>query len=459
MDATQIIKAAEVALPGWLAKQRWFSSGDSAPQSATVVDQTWIVDGVPGLLWTLMDVDGTSVYQVPIGVREKEHIGPTLLGFPHAHICEAEIDGKTCILYDGMIDSPLARAMFKVVFDGQQEAATVRPVGGEQSNTSLVFDNRTIVKFFRRLYKGRNPDLEVSIALTEAEFAHIAPVSATWQRGEWDLAVAQPYLFDGSDGWNMAMNSVRDFLRGDFVASSSPQGSPNKIVDDFEDPSKAGGNFGNEAHRLGRVTAELHLAMAKQFDTDAYSASALADSLMRDFDSLTDVERKSMQNLIDRLREVPDSMAGRAIRIHGDYHFGQTLRSTSGWYVFDFEGEPARPLHERRILTSPLKDVAGMLRSVQYAGATGLSEQTETAQDDLAARAESWESYNCGRFREGYFSVDGIETLMPSNQETRDLLLRGFEVEKALYELAYERAYRPDWVSIPHGAIRRLLAA
>lgn len=405
----------------------------------------------------LIQVDGDSMYQVPVGLREEVNIGPTLLGFANALIGPVKLGQSDYLAYDGLIDSALSRNLFDVVFDGREHSETVRPIGAEQSNTSLVYDNRIIVKYFRRLYPGSNPDLEVTSALTDANFPHVAAVLATWQRGDFDLAVAQPYLFDGSDGWNMALLSIRDFLRGEVIGSSSPQGSPNRNVDDVEDPAKAGGNFGNEAHRLGEMTAQLHLALALHFGTSAYDPSTLADSLQSDLDSLEGDEQKSLQLLIEQLRGVEPGTAGKSCRVHGDYHFGQTLRSTSGWYVFDFEGEPARPLTERSVLTSPFKDVAGMLRSLQYAGATGLSEQMPQTQGELASRAEAWEQYNCSKFRQGYFSVDGIDSLIPRDEDTRDLVLRGFEVEKALYELAYEKAYRPDWIAIPATALRRLL--
>jgi len=158
----------------------------------------------------------------------------------------------------------------------------------------------------------------------------------------------------------------------------------------------------------------------------------------------------------DALRDVED--AGRAIRVHGDYHLSQTLRTDGGWFILDFEGEPALPLEERRKPSSPLRDVAGMLRSFHYAAYVALAERGETAdQDELLALGRRWEDHVGDAFRKGYFETDGIDALVPSRTDDRETVLDAFTLAKAVYEVGYELAHRPDWVRIPLEAVSRLV--
>ncbi len=457
MNLDTVLEGLAKQLPVWLPKQRWFSSAEEAPTVARVVEYELFREASPMLLWMLVEVDGSAIYQIPVGLRERNDLGAVLLGRATAEIGSVNSGSTELVAYDALVDSVLCRVLFDLIAEGNQEVKTVRPIGAEQSNSSLVFDNRLILKIFRRLYEGANPDLEVTSALTHNGFKHVAPVVATWQRGNWDLAVCQPYLWDGTDGWKLALASVRDFFGAETTGASSPAGSPSGVYIDETDPASAGGDFGDEARRLGEVTAGLHLALANEFGSAPFDPSTLVASLQGELSSLNDAQSARLQAVIERVGELSGSNAGVACRIHGDFHLGQTLRSVSGWYVFDFEGEPARPLSERVRATSPLKDVSGMLRSFHYAAAVGISEQNVANQVSLRQQADAWELHNREAFRHGYLSVKGIDELLPTG-EAASLLLRAFELEKALYELAYEKAYRPDWVSIPQAALRRLLA-
>jgi maltokinase len=167
-----------------------------------------------------------------------------------------------------------------------------------------------------------------------------------------------------------------------------------------------------------------------------------------------DADGVAARQLVGRLREVDDP--GLAVRIHGDYHLGQVLRTDSGWFVLDFEGEPARPLAERQMRSSPLQDVAGMLRSFRYAAAVALAERDERDHAELAPLAESWGERNRKAFLDGYLSAEGVQALLPAGA-AQDTILAAFELDKAVYEVLYEQAYRPDWVHIPRQAVRRLL--
>ena len=447
----------EPLLPGWLVKQRWFQKSDGGEASARIIDSEMLHDGEPALLWTLVEVGHGATYQVPLGLRRRESIGAVLLGHNDALVGDVEINGEVTVVYDALIDSDLSKVLFDLIVDGKETANSVRSMGAEQSNTSLIYDNRLMLKVFRRLFEGANPDLEVTRKLTDHGYQHVKPVIATWERNDHDLAVCQPFLWDGTDGWKMALASVRDFLGPDVAGGSATTGSVVLVEDEASDPGSAGGDFGDEALRLGEVTGLLHIALAEIFPTEEFDPTKLIASLEEGLDSLEAEQQQKLQSLIQELRKVSTGEAGRSTRVHGDYHLGQTLRAVTGWYVMDFEGEPARPLSERNLPNSPIKDVAGMVRSFHYATAAGMAEQMPVDADALAQKAEKWERHNSDRFRAGYLSVPGIDKLLPADAGVADLLFRAFEIEKAIYELHYERAYRPDWVSIPESAIARLL--
>jgi maltokinase len=247
-------------------------------------------------------------------------------------------------------------------------------------------------------------------------------------------------------------------------------------LDQGVDPSEAGGDLAPEAQRLGVMTAELHVALAEAFGAEPADARTWADASAARVAAVIhpDLDRATVIAAIDRVRSVRE--AGLSIRIHGDYHLGQVLRIDDGWYVLDFEGEPSRPVEERRQPSSPLRDVAGMLRSLSYAAAVGLREHGTGAQGsrdlDLVAGlsgtvesqpgrgpvelASAWEQRNRDAFLTAYLErLDG-SPLLPGDPESLLALLGAFELDKAVYELAYEQAHRPDWVQIPLDAVRRL---
>jgi maltokinase len=352
------------------------------------------------------------------------------------------------VYYGATPDSEMALALLRVASDGQENAERARPLGGEQSNSSLVYDDRLILKLFRRLSTGPNPDVEVTEALAQTGFGHIALPLVHWRHNGRDLAFGQQYLAGGSDGWALALTSLRD-LYGDVGPEHA------------SDPALSGGDFAAEAARLGQMTADMHLAMAEAFGT---SATALADdwhlliySIEARLGRLGPELSGSAKPLVDRLADVRDP--GPAVRVHGDYHLGQVMRTDSGWFVLDFEGEPDRPLEERQRPTSALKDVAGMLRSLQYASHFALRERAEGDAAGLGPVAQAWEDRNSAAFVQGYYETKGVDDLLPSDPGDREAVRLAFVLDKALYELGYEEAYRPDWVPIPLAALRRLLSA
>lgn len=452
----KVLSQLEPLVLKWLPSQRrWCPSEPS--RSLRVLDHEVLVSGATNMLWMLVQLDDDAVYQVPVGVARESTVGSVLFGQDTSVLGKVDIDGVEHVAYDALVDPSLTRPLLTMITGGELTPKSVRAMGAEQSNTSLVYDSRWVLKVFRRLFEGRNPDLEVTQKLTDIEFPGIAPVKATWQRGAYDLAVCQPFLWDGTEGWALALGSARDFFGPDTQGSSATVGAPGARLDPH-DPAEAGGDFASEAQRLGAVTGELHISLSEMFPTSQFVPETLARSLESSVSTVPVEQKETLKKLVADLRSLPASDGGLAIRVHGDYHLGQTLRSVNGWYIFDFEGEPARPLSERTLPASGLKDVAGMLRSFHYASATAMYEQMPVDRPSLSESVIAWEDRNREAFWTGYLSVHGIEAVLPKSQLAIDVILRAFEVEKAIYELAYEKAYRPNWVAIPESALQRLLA-
>jgi maltokinase len=432
-----VIDAAELRalLPAHLGQQRWFA-GD-APTNVTVVEQEVVRRPWPGLFSVVVDADG-RLYQLLLGVRPADEEPPEFLhGSDYAVVGEIAAGEGTALVYDGVQDAELALALLAEVTEGEETAAWVRPMTAEQSNSSLVFEDRFILKLFRRLHDGPNLDAEVTLALDEVGFNHIAAPVAVWRRNGRDLAILQPFLAGGSEGWALALTSIRDLYAARVEAA------------------RAGGDFAGEARRLGEMTGRMHVALADAFDVEPGDTSVWAEAMRTQLDRVAARSpwRASVTGAIKALERLPSP--GPAIRIHGDYHLGQVMRTDTGWFVLDFEGEPARPVEERRRRSSPLRDVAGMLRSFHYATEVVLHERDDAERPDLAPLALGWEQRNRDAFLGGYRDAKGIDVLLPDEGEAFDTVLAAFELDKAVYEVAYERDHRPDWVSIPLAAIRR----
>jgi maltokinase len=247
------------------------------------------------------------------------------------------------------------------------------------------------------------------------------------------------YLLGSTDGWHLAQTSLRDLL-----ASRLP-------------PDEAGGDFGPEAAMLGEVTASLHAALAEAFGTFPADPDAWLGDIQAQLDRLPPgaADHDRIAGRLAELVGVGDP--GPAIRIHGDLHLGQFLQSDAGWFVLDFEGEPGRPVAERIRPSSPLRDVAGMVRSFHYASRVALLERGRDVDPELAELAAGWEARAVAAFWAGYHHTAGSGALLPPGEAGRQALLAAFELDKAVYEVAYELAHRPGWVDIPRSAIERVL--
>ncbi|MDA0166184.1 phosphotransferase [Solirubrobacter ginsenosidimutans] len=445
-------------LNDWIVAQRWFASKTREVASIEIVDRVTLREESPVLVLCLVEArfpTGThETYQVPLGLR------PVSEGWSERVIVEA--DGWT--VYDALADPAAGRELlhrmrsnseFQVgqdefIFRWAPNAAAglggtvdVRPVGVEQSNSSIVFGDQLIMKAFRKVEPGVNPELELLRFLSAHGFPHIASL-AGWYEVEGrlidaTLGILQEFLLGFRDGWELALDELAT--------------DPDALLDKLE--------------ALGVVIGELHAALGSDnsdpaFSPDEPSMEALSiltadvdEQIERVFLDLPETEatapiRGRGQDVREKLSTLSHVNAGgKVIRTHGDLHLGQTMLGERGWVVLDFEGEPARPLPERRLKRSPLRDVAGMLRSFSYvtAGARILR-GVETP--------EGWEQAARERFLTGYHqAVDS--SLLPPGQQATDQLLAVFELEKAVYELRYELNNRPDWVAIPVAGIVRLL--
>lgn len=434
-------------VPEHLAVQRWYDR-DVPPSRVEVVDSEQWLDGDPTLWWVLVeafddDDRARGRYQLVLGARTQPELHDFLKGKTIELLGSVEGTEGPAAVYDATIDADLAIELFGHIAPGL-EATSVRALTVEQSNSSIVYDEDIIVKLFRRIHRGHNPDVDAVARLHEVGFPYVPEQQGVLERATPDgddvlhLAVARTFLSGATDGWHLALTSLR------------------VLFADHGRPDVSGGDFGPDAHRLGSITAELHLRLAEAYGTDRPDVSHWIAHFRSQLDRVREhVPAQDISERYDRVAQIDDP--GPAIRIHGDYHLGQLLRADTGWYVIDFEGEPARPLAERMAPSSPLRDVAGMLRSFHYAAEVARWERGREDQGDAPELATDWEDRVRAEFLAGYFGTEGIDDVLP-DRTTTDELLRAFELDKAVYEVAYEVGYRPTWVGIPLGAIRRLLA-
>jgi len=431
-----------------LAGQRWYDH-DGPPERVAVADsERWVDEPDVALWWLLVDAHAgdrhLGRYQLVLGARPAGEDHDFLHGKTTEVLGAADGEDGRVVVYDVAIDPPLALAALRRIAP-EVDATSVRPLAVEQSNSSIVYDEHVIVKLFRRIHAGENPDVEAVSRLADVGFEHVPkqygvlarPVRGGDHDGEVQhLAVAREFLTGASDGWHLALTSLR-VIMADHLRSAA-----------------SGGDFGPEAQRLGVITAELHRGLAEAFGTSTAHVDAWVAHFRAQLDRVRQhVPADAISARYDRVAQLRSP--GPAMRIHGDLHLGQTLRADSGWYVIDFEGEPARPVAERVAPSSPLRDVAGMLRSFHYAAAVAHHERGDDP--EVADLVRDWEDRSRSRFLDGYFGTEGIDEVLPDEESTR-LLLQAFELDKAVYEVGYETAYRPSWVGIPLGAIRRLLA-
>lgn len=451
-------------LAAYFSSRRWFAGKGRDFTVTHVHAMPWLTTEEPWVRIEIVTVqfeDGSKdAYQFPVA-----YLAEPDARWSHALVGPIEHDelGFTTA-YDAVYLKPAADVLLRGFHERHDDGAVAFHVvdgaelpsdevfatvmTAEQSNTSIAYGEDAILKLFRRVSSGGNPDIEIHEALTRAADEHVAPLVG-WISGAWtqpegdsaqgDLGMLQVYLRTASDGWDLALASVRDLLtEGDLH------------------PDEVGGDFASEAERLGEATASVHAHLAEIFGTDTLTdeqQEALAESMRTRLTTARaivpelDKDADGLERHYDRLRALDTGVAVQ--RIHGDLHLGQTLRTVKGWKLLDFEGEPAKSLPERVAMDCALRDVAGMMRSIAYAAGATLQQFGEN--DQLLYRADEWVARNRDAFLRGYFGDAAAD-------EAQRLLLRAYEIDKAVYEVVYETRNRPSWVSIPLHAIRRLAA-
>jgi maltose alpha-D-glucosyltransferase / alpha-amylase len=393
---------------------------------------------------------------------------------------------KVGALMDGASDEDMARSLLdamreeltipcedgQLVFTGKSlpDADTVgepRLLGAEQSNASIAFSDKIILKLYRRLREGLQPDIEVARYLSEECAFTLTPRllgTIAWQAAdgtETILAAASEFVPNQGDAWAF----LTDWLDREMEAREIGH-------DDQPLPPLVGAlDLGT---LLGQRTAEMHLALAAgngAFDTtpmDAESLTALMDETRREMVQTLDAldpatiagpaaqiaqqvldQRDAIMARIDRVASLP--LSGGLSRVHGDYHLGQVLVAQDDLVIIDFEGEPSRSLEERQAKSSPLRDVAGMLRSFDYALATALDRRTEAGADPerSAAHLDTWRATTAGAFLDSWRATMGAAAVRPDDRAFEDALLELHLLRKCAYEVRYERAFRPDWIDVP----------
>jgi trehalose synthase-fused probable maltokinase len=517
-------KSLAPQLPAFLARQRWFGGKARQIRSAEVVDTISLqAEGLEAILLvvTVKYADEAEEnYAIPLLRKEGANPGADLSGLT------LDVAGRASpvVLADGLKDDRFLKTLLDLIKEqavvsgerGELRASqtsayprlypesagvlTPKPVRAEQSNSSIIYGDRLILKFFRRLEEGLNPDLEVGAFLTErAHFSHIPQLAGALEYYSRDgqrmaQGILQAFVPNQGDAWTYTLKSLAEFYAGAAKATSAALGAQAPTGEEQALPAFARRSVGpylESAALLGQRTAEMHLAL----NSDSLDRDFAPEQFSTEFQAALE---KSMLGLITRIfglfgekraslpaewRSKADEVAGKEreivcrvqtslsapihamrTRIHGDYHLGQVLYTGSDFVIIDFEGEPARSLAERRMKRSPLQDVAGMLRSFHYAAfaplLTSLGEQVPVGDvAHLGVWAEAWNSWVAMRFLTSYFRTAGEASYLPASRAETQKLLELHLLEKAVYELGYELNNRPTWVGIPLQGISGLLAA
>ncbi|MEW1776072.1 maltokinase [Streptomyces sp. NPDC086777] len=445
-----LLASLDPLLREWLPRQRWFAGKGAPVTGFSAVAETELLpsDGRLGLHHLLVrahqppaPAGAGDCYQLLVGVREAlpPRLAPALIG----HLTDGPLAGHT--VYDALYDPRPAEVLLEALrtrarigdlrFErepGQEirDGLVARLLTAEQSNSSVVYGDTFILKLLRRVVPGVNPDLEIPLALAREGCARV-PAPTAWLRAElpgehgepdepYVLAVLQPFVRGATDGWELAL---RELAKGE--------------------------DFTAEARALGRATAEVHTALARALPTATVGHIQLESQVAGMTERLAAAVQAvpALRPYEDGLRSAYTALAelaaeGRtwtAQRVHGDLHLGQCLRSPSGaWSLIDFEGEPARPLAERRMPQPPVRDIAGMLRSFDYAA------------HSVTPAAPDWARGCRAAYCAGYAEITGADP------RTDPVLLRAYETDKAVYEVVYEARHRPDWLPVPLSAVHRL---
>jgi maltose alpha-D-glucosyltransferase/alpha-amylase len=525
-------KSLPPILPDFLAQRRWFGSKARVIQSVEVSDVVPLVSNDPLVYLFLIHIEYATglgeMYALPLTLAVDEEQSPGGEPAPSLRINRESSSGKI-VLYDALSNQPFLTFLLGAISRGDRFPGVrgeVRAVSGaalrsiwepsqgplapslmkaEQSNSSVVYANRLVLKLFRRLEEGLNPDLEIGSFLTErTEFrnvpllaGHLEYVSNEGER--ITLGILQGYIPNHGDAWQYTLKALAAYYEQAQSAAGTRLGklphAPILALAEREVPPGAKqriGSYLESARLLGVRTAQLHVALSTSRDQPAFApepftganqrelVKSALDLIARTFQSLRRQSERLSQGvreeaskvvkLEEGLRQRVHLLEGFKIsamrtRIHGDYHLGQVLFTGDDFVIIDFEGEPARPLSERRNKNSPLQDVAGMLRSFHYAAYAPLlgeitgPQVTQERLNALDVWAQYWQTWVSTTFLKSYLRTSGSACFVPQSREELAVLLDAFVITKAVYELGYELNNRPSWLRIPLQSVSKLVDA
>jgi maltose alpha-D-glucosyltransferase/alpha-amylase len=524
-------RSAEIAtlLLSWIRGHRWFKGKARRQRAVELRDAIPVIDGGKRGVVALLQVTYTDgepdLYVIPLVARDEREVERLLGESPQAAIARLVGPGlPPAILLDGTLVPDFSEALLDLIaghrrWPGRRgklvgvpsrayralrgpasERLVAIPLRGEQSNSSAVLGDRFILKLYRALERGPNPDLEVSRFLTKHAFTHIPQVAGAIEyesSGTESSAVAmvQEFVPNGGDLWKLTRDAVATFIEQAQAETAPPETDAavaSLMARSTETPPPLArrllGAYAETARLLGIRTGELHLALAADAKDPAFSPEPTSPFRQRAlYQAIRSLAGESLRLLAARRDDLPEHLqpeadrvlrlgahidarlrplmehhvGGMQIRIHGDYHLGQVLHTGRDIAIIDFEGEPARPLGERRLKRPALTDVAGMIRSFHYAAFAGLLEGVgpieETGTGPLHEWARFWYCWAATTFLRGYREVTAGAPFLPSDDRGTAVLLEALLLAKASYELRYELNSRPDWVGIPLTGIAELL--
>ncbi len=504
-------------LPDYIKTCRWFSSKTRTIRDVRILEQPGLSDKVEaGRFWFLevSYLDGPNeTYALPVKISAGEAAREITQAAPHAVI--ARLGGpEEAILHDALWDGAFRAQLFDAI-SGEKRAkgsngdligmagrwladhassppAASQVVAGQQSNSSMLFDNKFFLKLYRKLEDGVNPDVEITRFLTDqAKFPNVPAFGGAleYRRGTAEPTVVcllQGAVANEGDAWTLTLDSVGRYYERVLGRKADLQNQatlPRPLLDEL-----IGGVYAEKAKMLGQRTGEMHAALARDTEAAAFAPEPFNAMAQRStYQSMRALLRRTFAILHKSLGELPAEFRAEAeevlgmeseillrekrlldrrdgaakIRIHGDYHLGQVLYTGKDFFILDFEGEPARPLSERKLKRSPLRDVAGMMRSFQYAAYSALWQPAMRAEDGpfLERWADVWYREMSNVFLQSYLSTTEKAVFIPSNEHDLQVFLEAYLLDKAVYEIGYELNSRPDWVVIPIRGIKHILQA
>jgi maltose alpha-D-glucosyltransferase / alpha-amylase len=525
--------ALEKILPAYLRNRRWFGGKARRMKWARILEAVPLFDLSSHLHLLLVQVDYTEgdpeVYTLPVAFASGLDADRLVSETPGAVIAQLADGSTPCILFDAVQDRGACLLLLETIgrkrrFRGHggeivgvptrayrrvrgesKEPPNPAPSKAEQSNSSVIFGDRMILKVFRRVDPGINPDLEIGAYLTDdAAFPHVPPVAGSLQYARpheepMTLAILMGFVPNRGDAWQYTLDSLGQFFErvmtsyADIADAPFPEGRLLPAADGKVPPAVSGliGSYLLSARQIGERTAEFHTAMAANLENPAFAPEPFTPFYQRSlYQSMRNLTAQTFVLLQKRARNLPDAVREQArvvldledailkrfqrildrkitamrIRVHGDYHLGQVLYTGKEFVLIDFEGEPARSLSARRLKRSPLRDVAGMLRSFHYAayapliGEVGGSVRLGDV-ERLEPWAVFWNRWVASAFLKGYLAIAGNGSFLPKTPEELSALLDTYLLEKAIYELGYELNNRPDWVKLPLLGILSLMEA